>query len=61
MTDHPPGVPPGVPMTPARLDVAPVRVTVAALLEEMQTSPMPSWSEAITAVLARHIGKLIAP
>mgnify|MGYP007082304877 CR=1 FL=1 len=48
-------------LAPARVDVAPARATVAALLAEMQTSPMPSWSEAITAVLTRHVGELIAP
>ena len=60
MSDHPPGVPPGVP-SPARLDVAPARVTVSALLAEIQSSPMPAWSDAIRAVLTRHVDKLIAP
>jgi len=60
VSDHPPGVPPGVP-TPVRLDVAPVRATVSAILAEIQSSPLPSWTDAIRAVLTRHVDKLIAP
>ena len=56
---EPPPAP--APLTPARVDLAPARATVGALLAEIQASPMPSWSEAITAILARHIGELIAP